>query len=251
MNDIKKRLYEGETCFGTWISSGSANALDILKNLDFDWFVLDMEHSPITIETVNQMLQVVDGAEAVPLVRVGQHDQAMVKIVLDSGSRGIVFPLVNTPEEAERVVQLASYPPRGIRGVVAGRVTRYGADYGRYLRTANDENLIVAQIETRTSLNNLDEILAVNGIDVAFVGPSDLTMQLGLLDDRSNQKVVDAMLEVVRGCRKHGKIPGIMAASIEEAKSAVERGFRFVSLASDVKFLTLGAREFLKGIGRQ
>jgi 2-dehydro-3-deoxyglucarate aldolase len=251
VREIKTRLCGGETCFGTWISSGNANALDILKGLNFDWFVFDMEHSPITIETVNRMLQVIDGAEAVPLVRVGQHDQALVKIVLDSGSRGIVFPLVNTREEAERVVQLASYPPRGIRGVAAGRVTGYGADYARYIRNANDENLVVAQIETKAALENLDEILGVGGIDVAFVGPSDLTMQLGFLDDRTNPKVIEAMLRVVRSCQEHGKTPGIMTASIQEAKSAVERGFRFISLASDVKFLTLGAKEFLKSVGRE
>ncbi len=249
-NKLKQRLQAGETTFGTWISSTSPTVLDVLRNLPIDWFVLDMEHSPITVETVAQMITVLAGAEALPLVRVGEADQALIKNVLDSGGGGVVVPLVNTGEDAERVVQLCSYPPLGVRGVASTRAARYGFDSARYLRNANDENLIVAQIETRTALDNLDGILNVKGIDVAFVGPSDLTMQLGLIDDRSNPRVAEAMELVVRACREHGKVAGVMASSVEEARKAVERGFGFISLASDLRYLTYGAREFLKAAGR-
>jgi 2-keto-3-deoxy-L-rhamnonate aldolase RhmA len=250
MTVVKKRLLAGETCFGTWISSGSPFAIDVLRNFPLDWMVFDMEHSPVTTETVYHMLQVIQGAEMIPLVRVGEVDQAIIKNVLDSGSKGIVAPLVNTREDAERLVQFCSYPPTGVRGVAATRASRYGFDSAKYLRTANDENLIVAQIETITALKNIEEILEVKGIDVAFVGPSDLTMQLGLVDDRSNPRVGEAMEQVVKACKKHGKVAGVMAASGDDAKKAVERGFGFVSLASDMRFLMHGAREFLKSVGR-
>jgi 2-keto-3-deoxy-L-rhamnonate aldolase RhmA len=106
--------------------------------------------------------------------------------------------------------------------------------------------VVIVQIETRQALNNLDDILSVDGIDVAFVGPSDLTMSLGYIDDRANPGVIEAMEKVARVCEKHGKVAGIMASSVVEAKNAEKRGFRFISLASDIKYLMLGANTFLK-----
>src|SRR2546426_6837133 len=229
MTQVKKKLLAGEACFGTWIATGSHLVVDVLRNFSFDWVVFDMEHSPITTETVLHMMQVVNGAEMIPLVRVGQIDQAVIKNVLDSGSKGIVAPLVDTKEDAERLVQFCSYPPTGVRGVAAMRAARFGFDSAKYLRTANDENLIVAQVETVTALRNLDEILDVKGIDVAFAGPSDLTMQLGLIDDRSNPKVAEAMEQVVKTCKKHDKVAGVMAGTVEDAMKAIERGFGFIS----------------------
>lgn len=248
---LKKRLLEGETCLGSWISTASTAVVDILKNLPLDWFVFDMEHSPTGIESVSNMIGILGGSEVVPLVRVGQADQALIKNVLDAGSQGVVVPLVNTKEEAERAVQLCKYPPEGIRGTAFSRAAKYGLDGNRYLRNANDENLVIVQIETMTALANLEDIVMVKGVDVAFVGPSDLTMSLGLIDDRSNPRVVRAMEQVVKACKKHGKAAGVMAASTTEATKAVERGFSFISLGSDARHLMVGAREFLKAAGRQ
>jgi 2-keto-3-deoxy-L-rhamnonate aldolase RhmA len=249
-NTLKRKLEKKEIAVGAWISSGSPNLVDLLRSLAFDWFVLDMEHSPITIETVGQMIQVLNGSAATPIVRVGQIDQALFKIVLDTGAYGLVVPLVNTAEEAERAVLFCKYPPMGVRGVAASKVSDYGMSLGKYIRTANDETTVIAQIETPQALQNIREIVSVKGIDVAFVGPSDLTMTMGLLDDRSNPKVAEAMLKVVKACDDAGKTAGVMALSLEEARLAVQRGFRFVSLATDMKYATLGARSFLETVGR-
>ena len=243
-------MLAGETCLGSWVSTASPAVVDVLKYLPLDWFVFDMEHSPTGIESVGTMIGTLGGGNAAPLVRVGQADQALIKNVLDAGSEGVVVPLVNTKEEAERAVQLCKYPPDGIRGTAFGRAAKYGLDGARYLRSANDENLVIVQIETAAALSNLEAIASVKGVDVLFVGPSDLTMSLGLIDDRANPRVVDAMLRVVKTCREHGRAAGVMAASPDEAKRAVERGFGFISLGSDVRHLMVGAREFLKSAGR-
>jgi len=248
--NLKKRLAAGEVCLGSWISTASPAVVDVLKFLPLDWFVFDMEHSPTGVESVGTMIGTLGGSNVAPIVRVGQADQALIKNVLDAGSEGIVIPLVNSKEEAERAVRLCKYPPLGIRGTAMGRAARYGLDGARYLRSANDENMVIVQIETTTALSNLESIAAVNGVDVLFVGPSDLTMSLGLIDDRTNPRVVDAMLRVVGACREHGKAAGVMAATTDEAKKAVERGFGFISLGSDVRHLIVGAREFLKAAGR-
>ena len=250
-NTTKKKLRNGETAIGAWISSGSSNVLDLLTHFPIDWFLFDMEHSPISIETVGHMVQVLNGSSATPLVRVGQIDQAQCKAVLDAGAHGVIVPLVNNPEEAERVVKYCKYPPRGVRGLAGAKAADYGLGLAKYIRTANDETLVVAQIETPEALSNVDKILANDGIDVAFVGPSDLTMTLGFLDDRSNPKVAEAMIGVVRACERAGKAAGIMVATVDEAKLAVQRGFRFVAIGSDMRYTIIGVRAFLEAVGRK
>ena len=247
---LKKKLGNNESAIGAWISSGSPNLVDLLRKLNFDWFVFDMEHSSISIETVGRMIQVLNGSTITPLVRVGQIDQALLKIVLDTGAHGVVVPLVNTAEEAERAVRFCKYPPQGVRGVAATKSSDYGMSLSNYIRTANEETTIIAQIETPQAVDNINEILAVKGVDVAFVGPSDLTMTMGLVDDRSNPKVTEAMLKVVKACEDAGKTAGTMATSLDEAKLAVQRGFKFISLASEMRFATMGARAFLEAAGR-
>jgi 2-keto-3-deoxy-L-rhamnonate aldolase RhmA len=247
---MKRKLAKGETVFGAWISAGSPTVLDVLRNFSFDWFLFDMEHTPISIETVGRMMQVLNGSTAAPLVRIGQIDQAAFKSVLDAGAQGVIVPLVNTPEEAERAVRFCKYPPRGVRGVAGSKAADYGLTLAKYIRTANDETSVIVQIETPQAIENIDKIVAVEGVDIAFVGPSDLTMTLGLLDDRNNPKVVEAMLKVVKACNAAGKVPGVMAVTPDEAKLAVQRGFRFITIGTDVKFLTLGAKAFLESVGR-
>jgi 4-hydroxy-2-oxoheptanedioate aldolase len=247
---LYRKLRAHETTIGTWISSGSPTAVDVLRNLPFDWLLLDMEHSPITVETVASMIQVLNGSAITPLVRVGQIDQALFKTVLDAGAQGLVVPMVNTAAEAELAVRLCKYPPVGVRGVAGSKASEYGMTLGNYIRTANEQITLIVQIETPQALQNLGEILAVDGVNVAFVGPSDLTMTMGLLDDRSNPRVLDAMKSVVRASESVGKAAGTMAASTEEIRRDLEMGFRFVSLASDVRQLINGAKSMLATAGR-
>jgi 2-keto-3-deoxy-L-rhamnonate aldolase RhmA len=248
-NLLKEKLYRGEVCLGTWITIGNPDVVEIVKNLPFAWFVFDTEHSYISIETVKTMMQALgyDNRPS-PIVRVGQVDQYLVKRALDIGSEGILVPLVNTSEDARKLVQYAMYPPLGVRGAAVTRASRYGSNFSEYLRQVNNELLIGVQIETVEALANVKEILATDHVDLGFVGPTDLTISLGLLDDRSNPKVIDAMKRVVKTCNDLGKIPGTMAVSVEEAKKFKELGFRFISLASDARLLGFGAKFFLEMI---
>ncbi len=249
-NTLRRKLGNGERTFGAWISSGSPNAVDLLRNLPFDWFVIDMEHSPVGIETVGQMIQVLNGSVVTPIVRVGQTDQALIKAVLDAGAHGVLVPLVNSAEEAERAVRFSKYPPVGVRGLAAAKASDYGLSLASYIRTANQETSVIVQIETAEALERVSEIVSVKGVDMAFVGPSDLTLNLGLVDDRSNPKVAEAMVKVVKACDDAGKVAGVMATSLDEARLAVKRGFRFIALASDVRYIAMGAKSFLEAVGR-
>lgn len=247
---LRSRIGKGETTFGTWVLTGSPVVVDVLSNLGFDWLVFDMEHSPISIDTAASMIQVLNRSEIAPIVRIAQIEQAGPKHALDAGAKGIVAPLVNTAAEAERVVTFCKYPPAGVRGVAGTKASRYGLDFRSYIRKANEDSVVVVQIETRQAIENVGEIVAVKGVDVAFVGPSDLTMNLGHYDDRSNVEVVDAMKKVVKACDDAGKTAGVFAASAEEAELAVKRGFRFISLGSDFDYLIGGAKSFLGAINR-
>jgi 2-keto-3-deoxy-L-rhamnonate aldolase RhmA len=162
----------------------------------------------------------------------------------------VVVPLVNSVAEAELAVKWTKYPPVGARGVSPRKASDYGRQTAQYLRKANEETVVVGQVETREALDNLDSILSLEQLDVAFVGPSDLTMSLGLVDDRSSPVLLEAMKRVVAKCQEHRKAPGVMAASPAEAKRAVEMGFRFVSLSSDQRHLQAGAMDFLASVGR-
>ncbi|MDA4112059.1 MAG: aldolase/citrate lyase family protein [Thaumarchaeota archaeon] len=245
-NPLREKLYSGKTSLGTWITIGSPDVTDTLKQLNFDWFVLDTEHSYFSIETARNLMLALLDSKTVPLVRVGENDQYLIKRALDIGSYGILVPLVNTREEAQRVVNYSKYPPMGSRGVGPVRAAAYGNNLREYVTTANDEVLVTVQIETQLALSNADSIAETKGVDILFVGPSDLTMSLGLLTDRGNQRVADSMQSVVKICERHGKIPGTLAATPEEAKKWQKLGFKFIALGSDSKYLFQGAKNFLE-----
>jgi 2-keto-3-deoxy-L-rhamnonate aldolase RhmA len=244
--DLKGRLNSGKTLLGTWVTIGHTDVPDVLEAVGFDWLVFDTEHAPLGPEAVSRMVQAIDSSSVCPLVRVGAADQYLVKSAFDMGAHGVVCPMVSTREEAARVVSFAKYPPAGVRGVAPRKAADYGNTFADYVRTANESTVVVVQIETAESLQNLDEILGTPGVDVAFVGPTDLTMSLGLIDDRGNPRVVEAMKQVIDACARHGKTPGVLAATPDEARRDVKLGFRFIGLGSDTRFMMSGAREYLR-----
>lgn len=245
---LKNRLRASrEPSFGTWISSSSVVSVDVLKGLGFDWFMIDTEHAPVNPETLAAMVSLLGDSGPAPLVRVGDVNQYLIKQALDAGSQGVLVPLVSTAAQASATVAFAKYPPEGVRGAAAAAASRYGTELSTYLRNANAETLVGVQIETKEALDNLEAIAGVTGVDLLFVGPQDLTLSLGLLDDRKNPKVRDAMRKVVEACERHGKVPGTMVIDVEEKRVAVELGFRFISLASDVRFLLTGAKALRNG----
>lgn len=244
-NALKSRLQSSrDPSFGTFISSSSLVALDALKGQGFEWFMIDTEHAAVNPETLAGMVTMLGEGGPAPLVRVGDVNLYLIKQALDAGSHGVLVPLVSTEAQAKAVVAYSKYPPFGIRGAASVPASRYGGELATYLRSANAETLVGVQIETQEALDNLPTIVGVDGVDLLFVGPTDLTLNLGLVDDRKNPKVRDAMRRVVEACEEAGKIPGTMVIDAEEKRAAVEMGFRFISLASDIRFLIAGAKSY-------
>jgi len=253
MGRLKEILKSGEPALGTWITINHPDVVDALSDLPFDWFVFDMEHAPLEVSDIEVLMMPLRNTEITPLIRVPWNDMVMIKRALDIGAEGIIVPWVSSREEAEAAIKYASYPPRGLRGVGPRRCIRYGERsfldyYGKFER---EERVIVVQIETRKALDNLEEILSIQGIDVAFVGPLDLTTNLGIPAQYDNPSFKEALEKILKTCREYDVAPGIYAISLQNAEEMISKGFRFVSLMSDMRILRNGYKEALKKFGRE
>ena len=246
-NFVKRKLKEGKTSIGTWIGIGHPDIPDILGNLGLDWFVFDTEHGPHSIETVQHLIQAMGASPTLPLIRVAWNDMVLIKRALDVGAYGVIIPWVNSKEEAENAVKYCRYPQSGgLRGTGPRKAGDYGFDR-EYFDVVDEELLIGVQIETEKALNNLEEIFSVEGIDVAYVGPYDLSMSLGIFRQFDHPKFIKALEMVVDKAKAAGVAPGIHC-SVENINHYIEKGFQFNSLASDTGLLIHGAVNAIKGI---
>jgi 2-keto-3-deoxy-L-rhamnonate aldolase RhmA len=237
-NTVKRTLAEGRAAVGHWISLPSPAVAELVAGLGPDWLVIDTEHAPTDGETVEDMIRGLGGTGVVPFVRVAGNDPVLIKKALDRGALGVVVPLVNTAEQAERAVSAARFPPDGIRGVAGVRANRYGVDLPAYLSTWNEQVMVICQIETPDALDHVDEIAAVPGANVLFVGPNDLSANLGLFRQFDHPAFRGALDRVLAAARRHHKTAGIMATHADDAVARLGEGFRFISIGSDTRLLT-------------
>lgn len=245
VNHVRRRLAAGEPSIGTWLALPSPEAAEFVGELPLDWLVVDTEHSPIDINTLSRMFMGMRTSGVAPMVRIPWNSPENVKRVLDAGAWGIVFPMVNTREEAERAVNAARYHPLGNRSVGGGR---HGMSFATavkdYYEGANDEVLVVLQIEHIDGVNNADEILSVPGVDACFIGPNDLAASMGLGLGVSLEtdipEVVDAIAKIREACVRNGVAPGIHTSGAEALNGRIEEGFQFCAMASELRYLVGG-----------
>lgn len=248
-NRVKTLLREGKPTLGVVMTLPSPPAAEILARAGFDWMWIDLEHSPIDLETADRMIQAMQGTETVPIVRVAWNLHWLAKPVLDMGAKGVIMPWVNSKPEAVDAVQALRYPPEGVRGVGASvAARRWGLPTSEYLKVANQEILAILQIENIEAVNRIDEILTVPGIDLIFIGPNDLSASMGLLGQTTHPRVEEAIQKVLAATKK-AKIPaGILGFSPNEANRRIEQGFQFIAVASDAGLLSSGAKDILRQI---
>ncbi len=246
-NQVKQAVREGRPTIGTWLSLGSISAAERMANVGFDWLTIDLEHAPTNWETAAMMAAVIAAQGAVPLVRVPSLSDENIKRALDLGAWGIVAPMVTSPEQAAAVVASCKYPPHGVRSLAGGRNDlAWGTDSATYFTRANEEVFVCIQIEHTRALDALDQILAVPGVDCAFVGPQDLTASLGIQPpqlDSPDPRYQDALARVLDAANRHGIGAGLMVASSREARRRWDEGFTFVALAAEARILTVAASQ--------
>lgn len=249
-NTLKTRLRAGEAAIGSWLSVAHPTIGEVMGQAGFDWLIADMEHGILSLEALQSLMIAVAGAGATPMVRVAWNDPVRIKQVLETAPLGLVIPQVNTAAEAEAAVRAASYPPRGIRGIGCQRGAGFGAWFGEYLRRANDELLIVVQIEHEQAVANIEEIVAVEGVDVVFVGANDLSASMGLIGQTGHPRVLEAIRRVLESSQGRGIAAGLMAADAADASRRIAEGFQFVGIGHDVGLLSLVCRELCAKVVR-
>jgi 2-dehydro-3-deoxyglucarate aldolase/4-hydroxy-2-oxoheptanedioate aldolase len=226
-----------EQLIGTIYSMGALSVAELINRSGFDWVMIDMEHSALSPEDVQNALPVF-GTKILRIVRVPGNDEIWIKRILDTGCDGIMVPMVKTREEAERLVKSAKYPPDGQRSVGLARAHGYGKHFDEYVAHANRELIIMAQIEHIDGVRNLDSILGVSGIDAIFIGPYDLSASMGLTGQVKHPEVVQAIRQIRTKCRDAGMPYGIFGSNAEALKQEVRDGCNFVLCGVDISLLS-------------
>jgi 2-dehydro-3-deoxyglucarate aldolase/4-hydroxy-2-oxoheptanedioate aldolase len=236
-NTVKQTLANGGVSIGTMIFEFSTSGIGrICAEAGAEYVIFDMEHTAWSIETIRTLIATTRSADTIPMVRVPATQYHLMSRPLDAGAMGLMVPMVETVEQAQTIVHSAKYPPAGGRGCAFGvsHDDFTGGDVFAKMVSANDEVFLIAQIETVQGLENCEAIAAVDGIDCLWIGHFDLTTSMGIaaqFDHPDSQAAVD---RVIAACNAHGKVPGIMAGSVEVGKQWLARGFRAVAYSGDL-----------------
>jgi 2-keto-3-deoxy-L-rhamnonate aldolase RhmA len=249
-NPVRARLEKGEPVVGITLSLASAEVAAQAAGMGFDFLWIEMEHSPITLETLRNMVLATRGLPGVPFARVPVNELWTAKRVLDSGVLGVIFPFTSTPELARQAASACKYPPLGRRGSGAGLATlRWPAPEG-YYDFADRNVMVITVIEEARAVENIEEIAATPGIDVLFIGTSDLSFSLGLRGEQDHPKHREAIARIVAAAKEHGKFLGRPAATLADLATYMEQDFRFFQAKTDLGFMTAGAKAFLDPLGK-
>ncbi|MBI3455401.1 MAG: HpcH/HpaI aldolase/citrate lyase family protein [Candidatus Rokubacteria bacterium] len=246
-NHVKRALREGRPTAGAWLSLCSSISAEIMSRAGFDWLLIDMEHGHGDYQTLLAQLQAIEGSPVIPIVRVQWNDPAIIKRVLDLGAYGVMVPWIANRAEAEAALRATKYPPEGIRGIAGShRAGGYGRHAAEYWKRANEEILVVIQVETASAVADIAEIVTVPGIDVVFIGPADLSTALGHMGDAGHPDVQAAIQRVEAAVKARGLALGNITRHWDQARELYEQGYQFLTLGSETSLLVQGAQELLR-----
>jgi 2-keto-3-deoxy-L-rhamnonate aldolase RhmA len=241
---FRAKVLSGAWLAGTFINLGSALTAEIAANAGFDWLMIDQEHGPGGEETLLSQLQAVTGTGVSPVVRIAANEEPRFKRVLDLGASGVMVPHVNSAEEAARAVASVRYPPWGHRGVSRlNRAAGFGTNFDSYYATAHLITATIVQIETLEALKQVEAIAGVDGVDALFVGPLDLSTNMGIPGQFEHPRMLEARRSVAKAARNHGKAAGLLLGAPSQIAAAREDGFSLVALGSDGGAVTTGLRQ--------
>ncbi|MCB8819697.1 HpcH/HpaI aldolase family protein [Microvirga rosea] len=231
--------------YGTWLMAAAPATAEALGYTGFDFLVVDMEHVPIEVSDLAQILRAIGCTPADAVVRLAWNDQVLVKRVLDAGAQTIMVPFVQNVDEARQAVSFAKYPPTGVRGVAAvHRASRFGRATD-YLKRANDEVAVIVQLETPEAIERLPEIASVEGVDALFVGPGDLSAAMGHIGNIAHPEVQALIEKAAQDAHAAGKPVGIVGPNPDMVRRFVGYGYDFAAVASDIAMMTGRASEWL------
>lgn len=249
-NILKKKIKSGDKCIGSWLQISNQTVAEILAKSGLDWLAIDMEHSSIGINELEPLIQTIFANDCVPLVRLPENDPMLAKRIMDIGACGIIVPMVNNKQEAEKAVKSIKYPPMGSRGVGLYRAQEFGNSFEQYFKKNNSESLVIVQIESKEGVENIEEIVSVKGLDGVFIGPYDLSCSLGVAGQLDHELVNKARERVARVVKKAGLVIGthVVHPSSEELKIRIKEGYKFIAYSTDAILLNHYFRELVNKI---
>jgi len=244
-SSFTQKVKEGKPLIGIIQTLSAPEITEIIDLAGFDWVFIDLEHGPLTIESAKGILQV--GGHRLPgIVRVPLGEEPWIKRVLDIGPAGIIVPQVNSAEQAEKIVKQCKYPPRGIRGVGLARAQGYGLKFEEYITTANDNLMVILQIEHIDAVNNIEDIVKVPGIDALFIGPYDLSGSMGKIGKVKDADVQEKIAHVRRVCGEAGMSLGIFTGNPGDVNGLKAAGYSLITLGIDTMFMGRMLKEALQ-----
>ncbi len=250
---LRRRVLAGECVYGTMIRQArDPGAPSVFASAGYDFIFIDMEHGAYHMETISDLIRGAKSSGIAPIIRVPRLETFFISRVLDAGAEGIMVPMTSTPEEAEAIVRYSKYPPLGRRGFGAQTAQ---TDYrplkaSEVMREANENTLIIAQIETKEAIENIDQILEVEGIDVGLIGPNDLSISMGIPDQLDSEGLTNAIERVMESARKRGKATGIHIGNIGAIKKWRSKGMNVLAISTDIGFMYHASKSTLEELKR-
>ncbi|MCC7496326.1 MAG: aldolase [Bryobacterales bacterium] len=251
INPVKQKLAAGQPVVAATVQSTSVDAAAHLATLPFDFLWVEMEHSPITLETLRNIVLATRGREAMTFARVPVNEIWMAKRVLDAGVSGVIFPFTSTPQLARQAVAACKYPPVGRRGSGAGLAKLCWPATGDYTDSADANTVVISMIEEACAVEQIDEIAATPGLDVLFIGTSDLSFSYGKRGNQEDPVVLQAVEKIIAAARRHGKAVGRPAATGQHVQRYLKQGFQVFQTPSDLSLMMTGAQQYLEPLGKK
>jgi 2-dehydro-3-deoxyglucarate aldolase len=241
---LKTKLASRTLTVGSWLSIGNPSTTEIMARAGFEWLVVDLEHTAISIDVACEMIRIIDLCGVTPLVRLTSNDANQIKRVMDAGAHGIVVPNVNTAEQARLAVAATRYAPVGTRGVGLSRAQSYGAKFGEYLKWQSDSPVVIVQIEHIAAIDNLGEIIGVPGVDGLIIGPYDLSCSMGIPGQFENPDFLRGMDRICGTAREYSFAVGthIVEPDLQLFQKAAADGYTFIVYSVDQRMLDVSAR---------
>ena len=242
---LKEKLSKNQLSIGSWLTIPHQSIVEILGSAGFEWLAIDMEHAPISIETIVNLIGNIQGNGMQALVRVSKNEEVVIKRVLDAGADGVIIPMIKNKQEAIEAVSYVKYPPIGKRGVGLNRAQKYGTAFKTYQDWVRDNSIIIAQIEHIEAVNNLEDILSVSQIDGLIVGPYYLSASMGYPGDYNRDDVKEALTRIEMVAKNAKKPLGfhVIESSYTKTLDKINKGYTFVAFSIDFFFLGDKARE--------
>lgn len=251
-NTLKKKLQKKQVTIGSWITIGNEIVAEIMAKAGFEWLVVDMEHSAIDLPQAQKLVRVIDLCGCIPLIRVGENNNRLIKRAMDTGAYGVIVPMVNSREDAQKAVGAVHYPPLGKRGVGLARAQGYGISFEDYKKWLRKESVIIVQVEHVESVRNLESILSVPGIDGFVVGPYDISGSIGQPGNFSHPLVKKNLRNIMSTSKVMKANAGIhvIEPDPQEVTARIKEGYKIIAFSLDSLILSRFCQDQLKKIKR-